>query len=47
MDTMDVAGDNQLDIEHTMKKQRLTLGGDLLGLPISSDVMEAVSRVLV
>ena len=31
MDAMDVAGDNQLDIEHEMVKQRLSRDGAHIG----------------
>lgn len=33
LDAMDVAGDNQLNIEHDMIKQRLTSDGKLIGIP--------------
>ena len=35
VDAMDVAGDNQLDVEHAMLKQRLTQEGAPLGPAIS------------
>lgn len=35
VDAMDVAGENQIDVEHAMLKQRLTADGQRLGLPIS------------
>lgn len=41
LDVMDVAGDNQLNIEHDMYKQRISKSGKAIGKPalqIISDV---------
>jgi len=43
MDVMDVAGDNQLNIEHNMFKQRVSLGGNLIGHP-SVEIIGEVSK---
>jgi len=38
IDAMDVAGDNQIDIDHDMWKTRLTAGGQWIGDPFTEEV---------
>ena len=45
LDAMDVAGDNQLNIEHSMFKQRITGDGKWIGEPTSSVVGEQVENL--
>ena len=46
MDAMDVAGENQIDIEHDMTKQRLDPGGMAIGDPFSEIVSFPVGKVV-
>lgn len=46
LDVMDVAGDNQLNIEHDMYKQRISKSGKAIGKPalqIISDVCFSIT----
>ncbi|KAG5184554.1 endoplasmic reticulum vesicle transporter-domain-containing protein [Tribonema minus] len=44
VDAMDVAGDNQLDVEHAMLKQRLSAAGEPLAPAISEEVSQLEHR---
>jgi hypothetical protein len=42
LDAMDVAGDNQLNIEHGMTKQRISKNGIPLGAPSSETIGKVI-----
>jgi hypothetical protein len=45
VDAMDVAGDNQLDVEHSMVKQRLSPTGKFIGSPLQESISEEEHRL--